>query len=106
MKDREGASRHLDHLEDPTYDLLRRDFFGLGFVYLHFDAGYLANNPLAAAGFPGGDPSALANWATFGVAGCRGADAQAARLAAAAVTRAAVRKRLRCMGEASFGFSM
>src|SRR5512146_2411444 len=44
-------------------------FFVLGFVYLRFDAGYLARNPMAAAGFPGGNPAALPSWATLGVAG-------------------------------------
>ena len=40
-------------------------FFALGFSYLRFDAAYLAANPMAAAGFPGGDPNALSpllNW--------------------------------------------
>ncbi len=40
-------------------------FFALGFAYLRFDAAYLAANPMAAAGFPGGDPNALSpllNW--------------------------------------------
>jgi K(+)-stimulated pyrophosphate-energized sodium pump len=44
-------------------------FFVLGWFYLHFDAAYMASNPLAAAGFPGGDPNALPVWANFGVAG-------------------------------------
>jgi K(+)-stimulated pyrophosphate-energized sodium pump len=44
-------------------------FFVLGFYYLHFDAAYLAQNPMAMAGFPGADPSALPAWANFGVAG-------------------------------------
>src|SRR5512133_1648988 len=44
-------------------------FFLLGFAYLRFDAAYLATNPMAAAGFPGGDPTALPAWATLGVAG-------------------------------------
>ncbi len=43
-------------------------FFILGALYLKFDAAYLALNPTAAAGFPGGDPSALPGWATFGLA--------------------------------------
>jgi K(+)-stimulated pyrophosphate-energized sodium pump len=34
-------------------------FFVLGYYYLHFDAHYLLLNPMAAAGFPGGDPSSL-----------------------------------------------
>jgi K(+)-stimulated pyrophosphate-energized sodium pump len=44
-------------------------FFVLGFGYLKFDATYLANNPVARAGFPGGDPNALPYLANFGVAG-------------------------------------
>ncbi|MFZ1614569.1 MAG: sodium-translocating pyrophosphatase [Holophaga sp.] len=44
-------------------------FFILGWFYLHFDAAYMAANPLAAAGFPGGDPANLPLWANFGVAG-------------------------------------
>jgi len=44
-------------------------FFVLGWFYLHFDAAYMASNPLAAAGFPGGDPANLPIWANFGVAG-------------------------------------
>jgi len=43
-------------------------FFILGAFYLKFDAAYLALNPMAAAGFPGGDPHALPLWATFGLA--------------------------------------
>jgi K(+)-stimulated pyrophosphate-energized sodium pump len=43
-------------------------FFILGIYYLKFDAAYLAMNPIAKAGFPGGDPSALPMWATFGFA--------------------------------------
>ncbi|MCX6953626.1 MAG: sodium/proton-translocating pyrophosphatase, partial [Verrucomicrobia bacterium] len=43
-------------------------FFILGAFYLKFDAAYLAMNPIAKAGFPGGDPSALPLWATFGFA--------------------------------------
>jgi len=34
-------------------------FFAVAFAYLRFDAPYLATNPMAAAGFPGGDPAAL-----------------------------------------------
>ena len=42
-------------------------FFVLGLFYLRFDAAYLATNPMAKAGFPGGDPGALPFWATFGI---------------------------------------
>jgi K(+)-stimulated pyrophosphate-energized sodium pump len=44
-------------------------FFVLGAYYLRFDEAYLAQNPMAAAGFPGGIPAALPFWANFGVAG-------------------------------------
>ncbi|MGE5362065.1 MAG: sodium-translocating pyrophosphatase [Bacteroidales bacterium] len=44
-------------------------FFLLGVAYLRFDAAYLATNPMAGAGFPGGDPAALGAWATLGMAG-------------------------------------
>jgi K(+)-stimulated pyrophosphate-energized sodium pump len=44
-------------------------FFVLGFFYLRFDASYLATNPVASAGFPSGDPTKLATWASLGVAG-------------------------------------
>jgi K(+)-stimulated pyrophosphate-energized sodium pump len=44
-------------------------FFALGALYLRFDAGYLAANPMAAAGFPGGDPGLLPRWASLGLAG-------------------------------------
>jgi K(+)-stimulated pyrophosphate-energized sodium pump len=44
-------------------------FFILGYYYLHFDAEYLRFNPMAAAGFPDGDPSRLASFATWGVPG-------------------------------------
>ncbi|HEY3447965.1 MAG TPA: sodium-translocating pyrophosphatase [Myxococcales bacterium] len=44
-------------------------FFLLGAFYLRFDAGYFASNPMAAAGFPGGDPGKLPLWANFGLAG-------------------------------------
>ncbi|BDU76979.1 sodium-translocating pyrophosphatase [Mesoterricola sediminis] len=44
-------------------------FFVLGYFYLHFDANYMATNPMAAAGFPGHDPKFLPAWANFGVAG-------------------------------------
>ena len=43
-------------------------FFVLGAFYLRFDSAYLSANPMAAAGYPGGDPSALPFWATFGLA--------------------------------------
>ncbi len=42
-------------------------FFILGAFYLRFDSTYLAANPMAKAGFPGGDPSSLPWWATFGL---------------------------------------
>ena len=42
-------------------------FFILGALYLKFDAAYLASNPVARAGFPGGDPHSLPLWATFGL---------------------------------------
>ncbi len=44
-------------------------FFILGFGYLHFDANYFLFNPMAAAGFPSGDPSKLSFFANLGVAG-------------------------------------
>src|SRR5258706_10609941 len=44
-------------------------FFVLGFGYLRFDATYLQNNPVATAGFPGGDPNSLPYIVNFGVAG-------------------------------------
>jgi K(+)-stimulated pyrophosphate-energized sodium pump len=44
-------------------------FFALGLGYLRFDAAYLADNPAAKAGFPGGDPGALRFWANFGISG-------------------------------------
>jgi len=44
-------------------------FFGLAFVYLRFDTAYFVDNPMAAAGFPGGDPTALPIWANLGIAG-------------------------------------
>ncbi|OIR06483.1 K(+)-insensitive pyrophosphate-energized proton pump [mine drainage metagenome] len=43
-------------------------FFALGMGYLRFDDAYLALNPMAKAGFPGGNPSALPFWANFGIA--------------------------------------
>ncbi len=45
-------------------------FFALGYFYLHFDASYLATNPMAIAGFPSGNPdglSALYNWGVSGL---------------------------------------
>jgi K(+)-stimulated pyrophosphate-energized sodium pump len=44
-------------------------FMALGIGYLRFDAAYLATNPMARAGFPGGDPSALPFWASLGLTG-------------------------------------
>jgi K(+)-stimulated pyrophosphate-energized sodium pump len=44
-------------------------FCGLGFLYLHFDAAYLAMNPMAKAGFPNGDPSLLPYFANLGIPG-------------------------------------
>ena len=44
-------------------------FCGLGFLYLHFDSTYLAQNPMAQAGFPNGDPSQLFYFANFGIPG-------------------------------------
>ncbi len=44
-------------------------FVGLGFMYLRFDAAYLAANTMAKLGFPNGDPTQLPFWANFGVAG-------------------------------------
>jgi K(+)-stimulated pyrophosphate-energized sodium pump len=44
-------------------------FFILGWFYLHFDSAYMAANPMAAAGFPGGNPANLPIWANFGIAG-------------------------------------
>jgi K(+)-stimulated pyrophosphate-energized sodium pump len=44
-------------------------FFAVAFYYLRFDAAYLADNPVALAGFPGGNPAALPFWANAGVAG-------------------------------------
>ncbi len=43
-------------------------FFALGAGYLNFDAAYLAANPTAAAGFPGGSANALPWWANLGLA--------------------------------------
>ncbi len=44
-------------------------FVLLGFFYLRFDGSYIAGNPMAASGFPGGNPANLSWWANFGVAG-------------------------------------
>ncbi len=44
-------------------------FFALGFSYLRFDAAYLEGNPMAKAGFPGGDPTALSPLLNWGIAG-------------------------------------
>jgi K(+)-stimulated pyrophosphate-energized sodium pump len=44
-------------------------FFAVALVYLRFDAAYIADNPMAAAGFPGGLPEALPFWANVGIAG-------------------------------------
>jgi len=44
-------------------------FFGLGFMYLHFDSAYLAMNPVAKAGFPDGDPAKLNFFVNLGIAG-------------------------------------
>ncbi len=44
-------------------------FFVLGMMYLFFDSAYLVANPMAAAGFPNGDPTQLPWWANFGQAG-------------------------------------
>lgn len=44
-------------------------FFLLGFFYLHFDANYLMQNPMARAGFPNGDPAQLPFFANWGIAG-------------------------------------
>jgi len=44
-------------------------FIVLGFYYLRFDLAYFTQNPMAANGFPGGDPAGLPWWANFSVAG-------------------------------------
>jgi K(+)-stimulated pyrophosphate-energized sodium pump len=44
-------------------------FFALGYYYLHFNAAYMLANPMAAAGFPGGDPAALPGFFNWGIAG-------------------------------------
>jgi len=44
-------------------------FFVLGYYYLHFDAAYLLVNPMAAAGFPGGDPNLLGSLFSWGIPG-------------------------------------
>jgi len=44
-------------------------FFVLGFAYLYFDKSYFLANPMAAAGFPNGDPNQLGWLANFGIPG-------------------------------------
>jgi K(+)-stimulated pyrophosphate-energized sodium pump len=44
-------------------------FFAVGLYYLRFDPAYLASNPMAVPGFPGGDPARLPLWANFGLPG-------------------------------------
>jgi K(+)-stimulated pyrophosphate-energized sodium pump len=44
-------------------------FFVLGYYYLRFDVSYLISNPMAAAGFPDGNPGALPSFANWGIAG-------------------------------------
>ncbi len=44
-------------------------FFILGYYYLHFDPQYMADNPVAKPGFPGGDPANLAWIFNFGIPG-------------------------------------
>lgn len=44
-------------------------FFILGFFYLRFDAEYIAMNPMAAGGFPDGDPLQLSWFAGLGIPG-------------------------------------
>jgi len=44
-------------------------FFALGFSYLRFDAAYLEANPMAKAGFPNGDPTALGGLLNWGIPG-------------------------------------
>jgi len=44
-------------------------FFLIGLGYLHFDAAYLREYPMAASGFPGQQPANLPVWANFGIAG-------------------------------------
>jgi len=44
-------------------------FFVLGYYYLHFDAAYLLVNPMAAAGFPNGDPNLLSSLFSWGIPG-------------------------------------
>ncbi len=44
-------------------------FFLIGLGYLHFDAAYFKEYPMAASGFPGGEPAGLPVWANFGWAG-------------------------------------
>jgi K(+)-stimulated pyrophosphate-energized sodium pump len=42
-------------------------FVLIGILYLRFDPVYLSRYPLAAAGFPGGDPNNLPFWAHWGI---------------------------------------
>ena len=42
-------------------------FFVIGFFYLYFPAEYIAEYPMAAAGFPGGVAADLPFWASFGL---------------------------------------
>lgn len=44
-------------------------FFVLGFFYLNFNSEYLKFNPMAIAGFPGGDPNNLNFLFNFGISG-------------------------------------
>jgi K(+)-stimulated pyrophosphate-energized sodium pump len=44
-------------------------FFLLGYFYLRFDALYLLQNPMAAAGFPQGNPALLPSFVNWGIAG-------------------------------------
>jgi K(+)-stimulated pyrophosphate-energized sodium pump len=44
-------------------------FFVLGYFYLRFDLSYLSLNPMAAAGFPNGDPNTLSSFLTLGIQG-------------------------------------
>jgi K(+)-stimulated pyrophosphate-energized sodium pump len=44
-------------------------FFILGYFYLHFDAAYMLGNPMAAAGFPQGNPGLLPSLFSLGIPG-------------------------------------
>ncbi len=44
-------------------------FFAIGLLYLHFPLDYFKNYAMAKAGFPGGLPANLPDWANFGWAG-------------------------------------